>query len=117
MPNAGCQIQQFGIRHSAIGISHLPMASPWTWRLLRAGTLWLDGGGMFGLVPKVLWSKMVTTDAPNPIPLQTNCLLLERDKLKVIVETSCGDKWNDRERALYSIERRTVVDALREVGI
>lgn len=72
---------------------------------------------MFGLVPKVLWSKMVTPDNLNRIVLQTNCLLLERGELKVLVEAGCGGKWNDRERALYDIERRTVVDALREAGV
>jgi glyoxylase-like metal-dependent hydrolase (beta-lactamase superfamily II) len=93
------------------------MASPWTWHLLRAGTLRLDGGGMFGLVPKVMWSKLVTPDEQNRILLQTNCLLLQRDKCNVLIESGCGDKWNDRDRALFAIERRTVVDALAEVGV
>ena len=72
---------------------------------------------MFGVVPKALWSRLVDPDASNRIPLQTNCLLLERDGVRVLVETGCGDKWTDKERAIYDLERRTVVDALREVDV
>jgi glyoxylase-like metal-dependent hydrolase (beta-lactamase superfamily II) len=93
------------------------MSAPWSWQLLRAGTLRLDGGGMFGVVPRTIWSKLVEPDALNRILLQTNCLLLQRDGLNVLIEAGCGDKWSDRERGFYDIERRTVVDALREAGV
>ena len=46
------------------------------WRILRAGRLRLDGGSMFGVVPKAIWSRLVAPDEHNRIPLQTNCLLL-----------------------------------------
>lgn len=91
--------------------------SSWSWRLLRAGTLRLDGGGMFGVVPRTLWSKLTAPDELNRILLATNCLLLQRDDQVVLIETGCGDKWSDKERALYAIERRTIVDALREAGV
>jgi hypothetical protein len=63
---------------------------------------------MFGVVPRVLWSKLVTPDDNNRIPLQTNCLLLERNITRVLIETGFGDKWTDKERSLYDLERRTV---------
>ncbi len=88
----------------------------WTWRLLRAGAFRLDGGGMFGVVPKAIWSDLVTPDKNNRIPLQTNCLLLEDGSRRVLVETGFGDKWTDKERGFYDLERRSVVDALAEVG-
>ncbi len=85
--------------------------------LLRAGSFRLDGGGMFGLVPKTMWSKLAVPDERNRIPLQTNCLLLRDGVRTVLVETGFGDKWSDKERELYSLERRTVVDALAEIGV
>lgn len=93
------------------------MASDWRWRLLRAGAFRLDGGAMFGLVPKNLWARMTPADDQNRIGLQTNCLLLERDGTRVLVETGYGGKWSDKERGIFAMEPRTVVDALAEVGV
>lgn len=88
----------------------------WSWKLLRAGTIRLDGGGMFGVVPRSIWSKLTTPDEFNRISLQTNCLLLDNGSTKVLIETGFGDKWTDKERSYYDLQRRTVVDALREAG-
>ena len=98
-----------------------PRASPytdamWKWKLLRAGAFRLDGGGMFGVVPKTMWSKMVEADANNRIGMQTNCLLLENGRKKVLIETGYGDKWTTKERGFWDLEDRTVVDALHEIG-
>jgi len=89
----------------------------WSWKLLRAGSLGLDGGSMFGVVPKTIWSGLVVPDENNRIPLQTNCLLLEDGTTTILVETGFGDKWTDKERGFYDLERRSVVDALAEVGV
>ena len=88
----------------------------WSWKLLRAGTIRLDGGGMFGVVPRSIWSKLTTPDELNRISVQTNCLLLDNGSTKVLIETGFGDKWTDKERSYYDLQRRTVVDALREAG-
>ena len=88
----------------------------WSWKLLRAGSFGLDGGSMFGVVPKTIWAKLVEPDKNNRIPLQTNCLLLDDGTHHVLIETGFGDKWSDKERGFYDLERRTVVDALRESG-
>lgn len=93
------------------------MSAQWSWQILRAGALHLDGGGMFGVVPKSLWSRMTEPDAKNRIPLQTNCVLLDDGSRRVLVETGFGDKWSDKERGFYDLERRTVLDALAEVGV
>ncbi len=91
--------------------------SCWNWTVLRAGTLRLDGGGMFGVVPRAIWSKLSTPDEANRIGLQTNCLLLRCGDRVVLVETGCGDKWSDKSRSIFAIEERTVVDALGEQEI
>ncbi len=92
-------------------------STTWDWTLLRAGAFRLDGGGMFGLVPRVIWQKLVAVDDQHRIPLQTNCLLLRDGTRTVLIETGYGDKWSDKERAIWDLERRTVVDALAEVGV
>ena len=89
----------------------------WSFTVLRAGAFRLDGGGMFGIIPKALWSRWVEPDADNRIGLQTNCLLLHDGSRHVLVETGCGDKWTERDRTQFAMERRTVVDALGEVGV
>ncbi len=77
----------------------------------------LDGGGMFGVVPKTMWEGLSPPDDQNRILLQTNCLLLEQSGTKVLVEAGCGDKWSEKERGIYAIENRTVVDALQELNV
>ncbi len=93
------------------------MSNSWSWKLLRAGSLRLDGGGMFGVVPKSIWSKLTEPDEHNRIHLQTNCLLLTDGSHTVLVETGFGDKWTEKERGYYDLQRRTVVDAMKEAGV
>ena len=50
-----------------------------TLRVVSGGRFRLDGGGMFGVVPKALWSRQAPPDELNRIELDTSCLLLERD--------------------------------------
>ncbi len=84
---------------------------------LRTGSFRLDGGGMFGLIPKAMWSQWTTPDAQNRIELATRSLLVESRDGLVLIEAGYGDKWTDRERAMYELERRTVVDALAEFAV
>ena len=88
----------------------------WSWKLLRAGAFRLDGGGMFGVIPQTIWSRTVAADENNRIGLHCNCLLLEDGDLRILIETGYGDKWTDKERGYWDLERRTVVDALAEAG-
>ena len=85
--------------------------------MLRAGGLRLDGGGMFGIIPKAMWSEWTEPDERNRIGLATNCLLLEQGSRRVLVETGCGDKWTARSRSMYGLDGRTILDALREEDV
>lgn len=87
------------------------------WTLLRAGAFRLDGGSMFGVVPKALWARLSPPDEENRIPLQTNCLLLEGGGRRVLVETGYGAKWGDKDRAIFGMQERSVLDALAELGV
>ena len=55
--------------------------------LLDGGHLWLDGGAMFGIIPKPIWSKLTEVDEANRIPLAMTCLLLETGGKRILVET------------------------------
>lgn len=84
---------------------------------LATGAFRLDGGGMFGLIPKSMWSRWTEADADNRIALATRSLLVETRDGLVLVEAGCGDKWSEKERATYALARRTAVDALAEIGV
>jgi len=88
---------------------------------LRAGRLLLDGGGMFGLVPKVVWGKTVPTDDRNRITLHHNCLLLQRaddpGAKPIVIETGTGDKADAKMRDIFGLEDRSVIDAVEETGV
>ncbi len=74
----------------------------------------LDGGAMFGVVPRTLWSKISPPDEHNRVRLTTNCLYVEGGDERVLVETGLGDKWSPRQSELYGIERReTLGERLR----
>lgn len=66
----------------------------------------LDGGAMFGVVPRVLWEKFCPPDELNRVRLNMNCLFVDTGKEKILVETGIGEKWTDRELKIYGIFRR-----------
>ncbi len=80
------------------------------------GLVWMDGGGHFGLVPKVLWEKVVQADELNRIPMALNCLLVVSEGKRILVDTGFGDKLSPKERQIYSIagENRLVGDLHRQ---
>jgi glyoxylase-like metal-dependent hydrolase (beta-lactamase superfamily II) len=85
--------------------------------IVSDGLAWMDGGGHFGLVPKVLWEKVIQADELNRIPMALNCLFIESEGKKILVDTGFGDKLSPKERQIWSIagENRLVGD-LRRLG-
>ncbi len=78
---------------------------------------WLDGGAMFGVVPRVLWERVCPPDAKNRIRLTCNCLFIDTGKQKVLIETGMGEKWSAKEIAMYGIDRqRSFADSLKEIA-
>ena len=59
---------------------------------LSDGTVWWDGGGSFGLVPKVRWEKLLPPDAENRVPMALRCLLVRTPQATVLVDAGMGDK-------------------------
>ncbi|MGH9731192.1 MAG: MBL fold metallo-hydrolase, partial [Candidatus Acidiferrales bacterium] len=72
--------------------------------ILNDGTLRLDGGAMFGVVPKPMWEKKSRADDRNRVVLAMNCLLIRAAGKTILVETGAGDKWDAKRRDIYDFE-------------
>ncbi len=89
---------------------------------LEGGRQHLDGGAMFGVVPKPLWERRIPADARNRIPLALRCLLVEHDNGLVLIDTGLGNKEDEKFRGIYGVEnagaggRTLLEDALRALG-
>lgn len=73
---------------------------------LEGGSQRLDGGAMFGVVPKPLWSARVSPDARNRIRLAMRCVLIEHSDGVVLIDTAIGNKDDARFRDIYGVENR-----------
>lgn len=69
------------------------------------GPFRLDGGAMFGTVPKALWSKLIEVDDLNRIPMATRSLVLDDGERRILVDVGCGDKWSEKEAGIFDIPR------------
>ena len=85
--------------------------------LLSDGRFALDGGAMYGVVPRALWEKHDPPDEKNRVTLGLNVALVETAGKRVLVDTGMGDKWSEKERAIYRIERdHTLLGSLLALG-
>ena len=90
---------------------------------LEAGLQRLDGGAMFGVVPRPLWQKRIAPDDRNRIPLAMRCLLVEHAEGPVLVDTGLGNKEDPKFHDIYGIENAghagptQLEDALAELGV
>lgn len=72
---------------------------------LRDGYFHLDGGAMFGVVPKVIWQKKFPPDDKNNIKLGLNCFLVQAGKTRILLETGIGTLLNPKYREHYVVEQ------------
>jgi glyoxylase-like metal-dependent hydrolase (beta-lactamase superfamily II) len=76
----------------------------------------LDGGAMFGVVPFTLWSKVCPPDEKNRIRMNMNCLFIETNSERILVETGIGEKWPPKLADIYGIKRqRSLTDSLSSI--
>jgi glyoxylase-like metal-dependent hydrolase (beta-lactamase superfamily II) len=95
------------------------------WRLhaIQAGGQKLDGGAMFGVVPRPLWERRIAPDERHRIPLGMRCLLVEHDAGPILIDTGVGNKEDAKFQGIYGIEnagaegRTALEDGLRAVGV
>ncbi|MBE15076.1 MAG: MBL fold metallo-hydrolase [Dokdonia sp.] len=70
---------------------------------IEAGNFKLDGGAMFGVVPKSLWSRTNPADANNMIDIAARCLLIEEGNRLILIDTGMGDKQSDKFFGYYHL--------------
>src|SRR5437764_2736112 len=77
----------------------------------------LDGGAMFGVVPRNLWARVHPPDDQNRIRMNMNCLFIEADGERILIDTGIGEKWNEKHRAMYGINRtRSFDESLKAIA-
>jgi len=87
-------------------------------RYLDGGNFWLDGGAMFGVVPKVFWDKKSPPDEKNRICMRANSLLVRAHHKTIVIETGNGTKWEPKQRAIYAVqEGDPLLDSLASQGV
>lgn len=85
---------------------------------LSDGFFWLDGGAMFGTVPRALWEKRLPPDDANRIPLGMRPLIVRTGTQTMIIDAGCGDKMDAKSAQIYKLDRRYHLDhALAEAGV
>ncbi|MFL5463424.1 MAG: MBL fold metallo-hydrolase [Gemmatimonadaceae bacterium] len=90
---------------------------------VQAGGQRLDGGAMFGVVPKPLWEKRIPADERNRIQLGMRCLLIEHPSGLVLIDTGAGNKENEKFKDIYGLENdgangeTMLEDGLRAIGV
>src|SRR3954469_15125950 len=90
---------------------------------IQAGGQKLDGGAMFGVVPKPLWEKQIASDERNRIQLGMRCLLIEHPSGLILIDTGAGNKEDEKFRNIYGLENdgaeglTMLEDGLAQVGV
>jgi methylmalonyl-CoA epimerase len=101
---------ELGIKRLALGDLRLTSVND--------GTLRLDGGAMFGVVPKPLWERKAPPDDRNRILLTMRPLVVEADWGRMIVDCGAGDKMDAKSADMYALDRRRHLDeAFADAGL
>lgn len=77
----------------------------YTLKTVLSGFIGLDGGAMFGIIPKPLWEKTNPADEQNRVTLSTRNLLLISDDKKILIDTGMGTKWDEKSKNIYRIDQ------------
>jgi glyoxylase-like metal-dependent hydrolase (beta-lactamase superfamily II) len=72
---------------------------------INSGYFKLDGGAMFGIIPRPLWEKTNPPDSLNRIKLTTRNLLLQKKGRNILIDTGMGNKWNEKSKSIYEIDQ------------
>ena len=95
-----------------IGLGNLDLT------VVSDGEFRLDGGAMFGVVPRTMWGKVKPPDGENRIRMGTNCLLVARGSDLLLIDAGIGDKVDEKFRAIYAMDPHAVrlPEAIRRAG-
>lgn len=86
--------------------------------VLETGTFGLDGGAMFGIIPKLLWQNSNPPDEMNRVTLGARCLMLVSDSKKILIDTSLGSGWDEKFMRIYNVNQngKLLTDVLNGRG-
>jgi len=86
--------------------------------VLSDGVFYVDGGLIFGIIPRVLWSKRFEPDEQNRVPLYLRPLLVDTGERRVLIDPGIGDTYGEKFRKIYNIEREPgqLVESLANAG-
>ena len=86
--------------------------------IVSDGRQLVDGGGFFGLVPRVLWERVIRPDEKNRIPTPMRSLLIESSAGLLLVDTGQGDKLTPKDRQIWGMDERNqrLVGDLQRLG-
>ncbi|MFI5201370.1 MAG: MBL fold metallo-hydrolase [Candidatus Kapaibacterium sp.] len=92
---------------------------PYTLTPIETGRFALDGGAMFGVVPKNLWNRSNPADEQNRIDMALRVLLVQGNGMNILVDTGMGDKYDEKTRSIYKLDHSkwTLLNSLREHGL
>jgi glyoxylase-like metal-dependent hydrolase (beta-lactamase superfamily II) len=77
----------------------------------------LDGGAMFGVVPRALWSKVCPPDEENRIRMNMNCVFIDTGRERILIETGIGEKWSAKHTSMFGITRqRRLAESLQSIA-
>ncbi|MDR3722058.1 MAG: MBL fold metallo-hydrolase [Candidatus Acidoferrales bacterium] len=85
--------------------------------VISTGKLLLDGGAMFGVIPRPMWEKKMQPDARNRITLSMNSFLIHAGGKWILVETGAGEKMTAKFRDIYGLDGPFLDDGLRRYGL
>ncbi|MEI8032547.1 MAG: MBL fold metallo-hydrolase [Chlorobiaceae bacterium] len=77
----------------------------------------LDGGAMFGVVPKTMWGSVAPADALNRVRLSARLLLISGDSRHILVDTGMGTAWPEKLRTIYDVSPFRLHDELQRHGV
>ncbi len=72
--------------------------------VITDGRFWIDGGAIFGIVPKVMWEPLIPPDEKNRIPLALNLAVIEAGGRTVLVDTGVGTKLTEKQNRIYKVQ-------------
>jgi glyoxylase-like metal-dependent hydrolase (beta-lactamase superfamily II) len=70
----------------------------------------IDGGAMFGVVPKIIWERLVTSDEFNRVKLDLNLLLVKTGRGNILIDAGIGDALSEKQKKIYGIEKSSELE-------
>ncbi len=86
---------------------------------IETGKFSLDGGAMFGIIPKVIWEKTNSADNKNRIELAARALLLKSEEKIILIDNGNGEKFSEKQIDIYNLthEKSSLENSLKNVGV